>query len=110
MDAADFANFATRSSELARALWPAQVLLAGGIYPASIVEPMLGIGFISGGSALEGRLEARIPRALLAAAPGCHLVLRWRRPNESAWRAEAWVIDEARPLAADWKLTCSPRN
>ena len=112
MDAASVSAFSDRAATVGAALWPAIALIAGVEYPATISEPRLATGLITGGETVEGSLSVRINLASLPVAPTLEQELRWKRPGEPAWRTIAWWIIECRrsPLDNEWKISCMVKN
>jgi hypothetical protein len=112
MDAASVVEFSSRASKVGAALWPAKVLIAGVEYPATIPEPRVAMGLITGGETAEGALTVRVDVAAMPVAPSLDQAIRWKRPTESAWNSIVWWITECRrsPIDNEWKILCIVKN
>lgn len=112
MNITQLAAFSTRAAATGAALWPAIVLIAGVQYPATVTEPKLAHGLITGGEQIEGILTARILLTDLPAAPALQQALQWKRPTATTWHPVTWWIEECKksPLDVEWQVTCAVKN
>ena len=104
--------FTARTAAAGAALWPAVVRIAGVEYVATVPEPRILTGLISGTETGEGTLVARIAVAILADKPALNQELLWKRPADATWDTRAWWIDSAQrsPIDSEWVITCSLKN
>ena len=112
MDANDLFAFSSRAAAVGGALWPGIVLIDGEEYAATVPEPRMLTGLISGGETGEGSLVARVSLDILPIAPDANQELRWKRPGESSYRPRAWWIEDVRksPIDTEWVITCVVKN
>jgi hypothetical protein len=112
MDAASVVEFSSRASKVGAALWPAKVLIAGVEYHATVPEPRVAMGLITGGETAEGVLTVRVDVVAMPVAPSLEQAIRWKRPTESAWNSIVWWITECRrsPIDNEWKISCIVKN
>ena len=112
MNADDLLAFSARSAVVGAALWPGLVEIDGQVYTATVPEPRMITGLISGGETGEGSLVARVSVDILPIAPPANQPLRWKRPGESAYRVREWWIEDVRksPIDQEWVISCVVKN
>jgi hypothetical protein len=113
MDPAAIRAFAASSATAGEALWLAEVRLDGGTpFPAAITDPRGAPSLVPGGENDQGELAVRVRKELMEERPALQQKLEWKRPEDAAWRVDAWRISEVSGHDCDavWLVKCEPWN
>lgn len=105
--------FAAQSAAAGESLWLASVRLDGGeAFDAAITDPRGTPSLVPGGEIDQGELAVRVRKDVLPERPARQRKLEWKRPDETAWRSQAWRIAEVTGNECDavWLLKCEPWN